>query len=218
MPLPPPQPPATKKADFDDLVFVTSGGVARETAPFCEDLTIGQDVRPKTTPFVSGKRADIPGFAAAGLLTNSLLRRRAKTADAVSLARLRFRSEPIRSLVSATLRSIDPSGTFNMYQEWSHVKNRVLSSKFAFFALREDVFFSRGGAGNPFPRFTLPLFLVHRFEPGSLPHAFRAYSMTVAILLSFFPFFRSILSSGTWGKVKLNAFTTGNLFWGVKFT
>lgn len=129
-----PPPLAARKNCFDDLFFVTGGGLS-EPAPFCEKQTrTDEESRPKSTPFVgsrSKKRAGVPEFATTGL--TKVLARRARTADVGSLARLRFRAEPIRNLVSATLRIVDPSGMFNVYKEWSDVKNRVLSSEFFFF-------------------------------------------------------------------------------------
>eukprot|EP00752_Nemacystus_decipiens_P003382 g3129.t1 len=62
-------------------------------------------------------------------LNSSKLRRDVWTADAGCFGprRLCFRSKPIHDLVASTLLSIDPSGVFSMYEEWSNIKNRVLS-------------------------------------------------------------------------------------------
>ncbi|CAB1107889.1 unnamed protein product [Ectocarpus sp. CCAP 1310/34] len=53
--------------------------------------------------------------------------RTADDANCLSHRRLCFRSEPIHDLHVATLRAIDPTGVYGMYQEWSNMKNRVLS-------------------------------------------------------------------------------------------
>ncbi|CAM9608926.1 unnamed protein product [Ectocarpus sp. 12 AP-2014] len=61
-------------------------------------------------------------------------RRDVRTADDANCfghRRLCFRSEPIHDLHVATLRAIDPTGVYGMYQEWSNMKNRVLSGGFA---------------------------------------------------------------------------------------
>ncbi|CAM9286721.1 unnamed protein product [Ectocarpus sp. 4 AP-2014] len=57
--------------------------------------------------------------------------RTADDANYLSHRRLCFRSEPIHDLHVATLRAIDPTGVYGMYQEWSNMKNRVLSGGFA---------------------------------------------------------------------------------------
>lgn len=95
--------------------------------------------RPRSTPMALpsnqrklaplGDPEHTPEGSAVGGLALTRMRRDVWTADGDCLGyrRLRFRSQPIHDLVSATLKSIDPSGVFSMYQEWSNVKNRLLS-------------------------------------------------------------------------------------------
>eukprot|EP00903_Cladosiphon_okamuranus_P014519 g13467.t1 len=79
-----------------------------------------------------GSGSSSSGEEGSGMATSgpalSPVRRDAWTADAGCLGsrRLRFRSQPIHELVSSTLLSIDPSGIFSMYEEWSNIKNRIL--------------------------------------------------------------------------------------------
>lgn len=113
---------------FQDTFFVTGGGV-NDTALRSKDGPVNATLRPRTTSVVTGRhRTDNPAYASPRLVAATT--REIKTADESSWdRRICFRSEPIRNLVSATLKSIDPSGMFNTYQEWSDVKNRVLSSE-----------------------------------------------------------------------------------------
>lgn len=138
---------ASRSADvvFDDTFFVTGGGTGGDQA----ELAIGtgfttattassssylSNGRPRSTPIALPsnqiKLAHAPGTAALGEPL-SPVRRDVWTADAGCLgpSRLFFRSQPIHDLVSSTFLSIDPSGVFSMYEEWSNIKNRVLSRK-----------------------------------------------------------------------------------------
>ncbi|CAM9165548.1 unnamed protein product [Ectocarpus fasciculatus] len=99
--------------------------------------------RPRSTPlplpsvrgnfFSSGSEEYTLEGAAVGR-SSALSRRDIRTADDANCwghRRLCFRSEPIHDLHVATLRSIDPTGVYGMYQEWSNINNRVLSRGFA---------------------------------------------------------------------------------------
>jgi len=143
---------------FDDTFFVTGGGIRADHDPaagtaagksnntmhlamtaFSSSTT--SNGRPRSTPSAlpSDQRKLVPivsnpehssGAVGSGAAL-SPMRRDVRTADAGCLGprRLCFRSQPIHDLVSSTLLSIDPSGVFSMYEEWSNIKNRVLSRK-----------------------------------------------------------------------------------------
>lgn len=116
--------PLSRKAVLDDPFFVTGGG-PYDTAVRSEECPSPR--RPQSTPLPLGRRAERRRGLPAPLIAPA---RRVMTADTSSLGfRLRFRPDPIQNFVSAALRNIDPTGVFNTYQEWSDVKNRVLSSE-----------------------------------------------------------------------------------------
>lgn len=138
---------------FDDTFFVTGGGRSDPTetstgtgaenpnsfkhVPTTTTTTTTTGLsssghRPRSTPMTlpsNQRKLTTKEGLSAGEAVKTTNRRDVWTADAGCLdhRRLCFRSQPIHDLVSATLQSIDPSGVFNMYQEWSNVKNRVLS-------------------------------------------------------------------------------------------
>lgn len=149
---------------FDDTFFVTGGGTGGELVPepgaghsnYDKNLPTANTAtstspmstgRPRSTPVAlttdqrklatTGALVHAAGPAASSAGGLSPLRRDVWTADAGCLGphRLCFRSQPIHDLVSSTLLSIDPSGVFSMYEEWSNIKNRVLSRKLSSFPL-----------------------------------------------------------------------------------
>lgn len=131
----------------DSVPTHTGAGVGpkkgfRHIATVASACTSSDKRRPRSTPqnLPSDDQRNLfsresPESTAEAASSKALLltRRDVRTADASCLGhrhrRLCFRSEPIHDLVSATLRSIDPSGVYCMYHEWSNVKNRVLSSE-----------------------------------------------------------------------------------------
>ena len=154
---PSPSPPA--EVVFDDTFFVTGGGARADqteaSSPGAAGIVsrlkhpAGVPVsspssrrRPQSTPTPAADRRRslayldgserASGAAEAGAMFPPA-RRDVWTADASCLGRRRlcFRSRPIHDLVSSTLLRIDPSGVFSMYQEWSNIKNRVLSRECA---------------------------------------------------------------------------------------
>ena len=154
-------------AVFDDTFFVTGGGTCADHEPAivtaagksnnaihlktaaASSSTLSNG-RPRSTPtpLPSGQRQLVPignspehssgAVVSGGAL--SPVRRDVWTADAgyLGLRRLCFRLQPIHDLVSSTLRSIDPSGVFSMYEEWSSLKNRVLSRKHLTFTCADE--------------------------------------------------------------------------------
>ncbi|CBN74609.1 Hypothetical leucine rich repeat protein [Ectocarpus siliculosus] len=128
-----------------DPFFVTGGGssgihpIGTEVeagAGLANDLKscdTSDHKRPRSTPLpLPSNRGN---FFSSGSEEYTLSARRdvrtADDANCLGHRRLCFRSEPIHDLHVATLKTIDPTGIYGMYQEWSNIKNRVLSRGFA---------------------------------------------------------------------------------------
>lgn len=121
--------PSPEKVIFDDTFFVTGGGLAApaEAGPLSNKHPLS---RPRSTPLAYIDRGQMLQENGDSAQLFGHQTRQVRTADgSLGHRRLCFRSEPIGHLVYETLRSIDPSGVFNTYQEWAEVKNRVLSSE-----------------------------------------------------------------------------------------